>query len=428
MGDVQLFWDLARAEADFAIVDDDLASDEGLQTAVLLSFALDRRAEDSDTLPTDDGDLRGWWGDQFSENPDDKIGSRRWLLARSKLTPALLPTIEAYDRESLQWLIEDQVAASIGLEYEIEGNRLDTSIIVRRGDGTEVSVRFDHIWDGEAARGAPSALPFVWSGKFPSMALNSAGLYEYLGIDGSVSPALGNDSHIWQAEDLTGLDVGTLASSPATDMTTSLHANGINAGFGGGGRNILLADSFLDVSATPTALDVPTAQDGSKSFLVGGVIQIDSYPGADNIRPIFTSFDGTKGWFVFTRKDTGDAFKLHFRTISTGATVHTAISPVTITIGIPIAFMANVDVAAGKIKIMTSEAGSYAEDTWADVGDFDSGTAGVVVGEHSNPDWGGWAGLWAQMFSFEYSPALDAQLSADNMTQFLKFNDGYLSV
>ena len=147
MGDVALFWDLSRSEADFAIVDDDLASEEGLQTAVLLSFAIDRRAEDSDILPTDDGDRRGWWGDEFAENQDDKIGSRRWLLARTKLTPAILPTFEQYDRESLQWLLDDLVAESIDLEYEIVGKRLNTVITVNRGDGT--SSKFDHVWEGE---------------------------------------------------------------------------------------------------------------------------------------------------------------------------------------------------------------------------------------------------------------------------------------
>lgn len=159
VGDIALFWDLGRSEADFAISDDDLVSDEGLQTAVLLSLALDRRAEDSDTLPTDDGDQRGWWGDEFAENRGDKIGSRRWLLARTKLSPAILPTVEAYDRESLQWLIKDQVAASIGLEYEIKGDRLDTKVLVRRGDGTEVAARFDHIWAGEAGLIGPDTDP-----------------------------------------------------------------------------------------------------------------------------------------------------------------------------------------------------------------------------------------------------------------------------
>lgn len=147
MGDIALSWDLGQSEADFSIVDDDLSTDEGMQTAVLLSLSLDRRAEDSDTLPTDSTDKRGWWGDQFAETQGDRIGSRRWLLARTKLTPAILATVEDYDRESLEWLIEDKVVSSIDLDYRIAGNRLNTSITVRRGDGTDVSAFYSHVWD-----------------------------------------------------------------------------------------------------------------------------------------------------------------------------------------------------------------------------------------------------------------------------------------
>lgn len=435
-GDIALFWDLSRSEADFAIIDDDLASDEGMQTAVLLSFALDRRAEDSDTLPTDDGDKRGWWGDEFAENQGDKIGSRRWLLARSKLTPAILPTVEAYDRESLEWLIEDQAAASIDLEYEIIGNRLDTSITVRRGDGTEVSAFYSHIWDGEAARDAPApdaeAEWTAWSGTFPVLALTSAGVIYYLGADDSVSPDLAEDSsHLYQADRITPscLDIGTLASGTDFDL---IPIGGpvltTDPEFGEGVRSITAFDPHTDTQRSSTSTpNIPSAQDGTKSFLIGGVLRIDDMPGADSQRAIASQLNptGPNGWVLQTSNQFSTVRKLRFRTYQ-GGTIHNALSPTQFTLGVPFAFLCGVDIAGDRIWCMTSDPASYAEEVWADIGSFDSGSTQLYFGDIPIATWSGFEGVWGQFFTFEYDAALDAEITIANMQNFLRGVDGAL--
>ena len=61
-----------------------LDSSEPLVRAVIISLFTWRRARPDDDLP---GDLRmGWWGDSVPEIPNDRIGSRLWLLSRAKLT------------------------------------------------------------------------------------------------------------------------------------------------------------------------------------------------------------------------------------------------------------------------------------------------------------------------------------------------------
>ena len=92
MSDIGLFWD--RDSADFAIEANDLATDDGLETAVSLSLFTDRRAEDGDALPSGDADRRGWWGDDFPAVDGDRMGSRLWLLARSKQTPDVLERVD----------------------------------------------------------------------------------------------------------------------------------------------------------------------------------------------------------------------------------------------------------------------------------------------------------------------------------------------
>lgn len=149
MGDIELIWDPNASEADFAIEADDLASDESFRTAVLLSLFTDRRANDTDVLPDENGPRQGWWGDAYAEKRGDKIGSRRWLLGRAKLSPAILPSVEIYDRESLAWLVEDCAVASFDLEYEIVGEQLSTRITFYREDETTFALCFDHVWDAE---------------------------------------------------------------------------------------------------------------------------------------------------------------------------------------------------------------------------------------------------------------------------------------
>jgi phage gp46-like protein len=51
VSDIALTWDPTHAAADLAVVANDLAREDGLKAAVLLSLFLDRRAEDGDNVP-----------------------------------------------------------------------------------------------------------------------------------------------------------------------------------------------------------------------------------------------------------------------------------------------------------------------------------------------------------------------------------------
>ncbi len=90
---------------DLALTGYDLATEDGLRTAVIVSLFTDRRAESDDEIPDGGDDRRGWWS--------GVIGSRLWLLARAKQLPGTLARARAYAVESLQWLIDDGVAAAV---------------------------------------------------------------------------------------------------------------------------------------------------------------------------------------------------------------------------------------------------------------------------------------------------------------------------
>lgn len=117
MADLALTWDVLSGQADLARTDDgtDLLADNGLQTAVLLSVGLDRRARPDDKIPDGTNNPRGWWADQFFP---DQIGSRRWILDREKRTPEAAKRLQDCDQEALAWLVEDKVAEKVVVTVE----------------------------------------------------------------------------------------------------------------------------------------------------------------------------------------------------------------------------------------------------------------------------------------------------------------------
>ncbi|MDR3438943.1 phage GP46 family protein [Telmatospirillum sp.] len=145
MSDTTTIWDVSRARGDWQISSLQLASGGDLGTAVLISLFSDRAAADDDVIPDGTDNPRGWWGDAGEDVP---IGSRLWLLARSKLTTAVANKAVDYAKESLQWLITDGVAASVAVTYEIRRPyMLGLQVIVTRSNGTRETFNFDWAWN-----------------------------------------------------------------------------------------------------------------------------------------------------------------------------------------------------------------------------------------------------------------------------------------
>lgn len=166
MTDIALTFDPALGAFDLALAGPDLLTDDGLDTAILISLYSDRRAGLDDALPDPDESRRGWWGDGIAEVEGDRIGSRLWLLSREKQTPDLLNRAREIVAESLDWLIEDGVARSVAVAADwvdadaslpsgdrvsvggrvVRAGLLGLTITVVRPDGSDRSRRFDVIW------------------------------------------------------------------------------------------------------------------------------------------------------------------------------------------------------------------------------------------------------------------------------------------
>ncbi len=153
MSDIALVWDEDNGAADFAIEDNDLLQDDGLETALLLSLFTDRRAELGDALPDGETDRRGWWADELSENAGDLFGSRLWLLSRSKETEDTRTRAEEYAREATEWLIEDRVCDLIEVSASFpEPQMISLIVVVHRPGRSPTEYRFNHAWSAQEAR------------------------------------------------------------------------------------------------------------------------------------------------------------------------------------------------------------------------------------------------------------------------------------
>lgn len=146
--DIRTTYDSGNLALDFALDGADLATDDGLETAVALSLFTDRRAERDDALPGGDDDRRGWWGDTFAAVEGDRIGSRLWLLSREKNLPEALNRARDYGAEALAWMVEDGIAERVEVIAAAPlNNVLLLDVAVFRPKDPPVRFRFERFWN-----------------------------------------------------------------------------------------------------------------------------------------------------------------------------------------------------------------------------------------------------------------------------------------
>ncbi len=153
--DIKIIWNTETFEGDIQFSGGDLVRELGLETAAMMSIFTEQRAEAGDELPDqNNSDLRGWWGDQISDYTDDKIGSKLWLLQRSKTIKDILVKAKTYIENCLQWMIDDEVIA--GLEVTTERierqdgtSLLAASISLKQSDGELVVLKFKDLWTAQ---------------------------------------------------------------------------------------------------------------------------------------------------------------------------------------------------------------------------------------------------------------------------------------
>lgn len=147
MSDFATVWNQVTSGCDWVMQGTQPAIGGDLGTAILISIFSDRLAEPDDKIPDLTSDARGWWGDL---EEDYRVGSRMWLLSRSKQTPDVPIRAKVYLAEALQWLIDDGVVMKFDIETEFVGNQLHAGVTAHRSDGTTVAQHFSWVWNALA--------------------------------------------------------------------------------------------------------------------------------------------------------------------------------------------------------------------------------------------------------------------------------------
>jgi phage gp46-like protein len=156
-GDIEILWDNTNAIGDWGLAESDLLTGQDLETACLVSLFSDRLAT-PDFAPTDGTtDRRGWWADTYNDEP---LGSNLWQLDRAKGTRATLGFARSYALTSLQWLIDDGVAAQVLCNTAwLSSTMLGIAIAIIKPNGTETRFMFGWAWSGLASLASPVQFP-----------------------------------------------------------------------------------------------------------------------------------------------------------------------------------------------------------------------------------------------------------------------------
>lgn len=148
--DIAIVWDQANIRGDFVERGAGLQMGPDLYTAMLISIFSDRLASPEDVIPDGSNDPRGWIGDLNEPYP---IGSRLWLLDRSKATVQVELDANTYITEALQWMLDDGVVANlvIDVEYTKPGlggvnDMLGTQVQAFQQNGQKVTNQFTYVW------------------------------------------------------------------------------------------------------------------------------------------------------------------------------------------------------------------------------------------------------------------------------------------
>lgn len=147
MSDVQLVFSCKDEQCvDIGVSCGDLMTGNDLSTAIYLSLFTDRRANTDDVIP-DGTDPRGWWGDAIA---GEYMGSRLWLLERSRNVAETLRLTEDYAKEALKWLITDGIVKSFTIAAVAVGGctkTLSLSVQAYKPEGKSLSWKYRYAWD-----------------------------------------------------------------------------------------------------------------------------------------------------------------------------------------------------------------------------------------------------------------------------------------
>jgi len=136
--------------------DGTLDETQALATAVIVALGTDALASVDDLLPDpDSSDRAGWWGNLDAQeiwNGWD-IGSKLWLLKRSKIAPpeslegSTVQRVDQYIRDAIQPFLDRRIASHMEVYVErVHRDQINAVIRLFRGPTAEIELRYQILW------------------------------------------------------------------------------------------------------------------------------------------------------------------------------------------------------------------------------------------------------------------------------------------
>lgn len=120
----------------------DIKTKDFFDTAILMSLYCERRAVPSE-MPSSHL-RRGWIGNEST--PGFEIGSKLWLFEQARLTRSVLNSVDSVAKESLVWMVSDNIAKSIEAQSRLSKASLVLEITITRPNSSVVTQYFD-LWE-----------------------------------------------------------------------------------------------------------------------------------------------------------------------------------------------------------------------------------------------------------------------------------------
>ena len=124
----------------------DIQSKDFFDTSIIVSVFSEQRANESEVFESKS--RRGWIGNEST--PNFEIGSKVWLYEQSKFTKTVQNNLTIAIRQSLQWLIDDGFAVSIGdIKIIVTVTGISFEVTIRRPN-SKVEKRHYILWENTA--------------------------------------------------------------------------------------------------------------------------------------------------------------------------------------------------------------------------------------------------------------------------------------
>ena len=120
----------------------DIETIQALDTAILCSLLMEQRALISEVPVV--SRRRGWIGNEST--PGFEMGSKLWLFEQSRITGGILSDIEVIARNSLQWMIDDNIAVDAGASARLTNDGVSVTVTLERSS-SEVERKLFELWN-----------------------------------------------------------------------------------------------------------------------------------------------------------------------------------------------------------------------------------------------------------------------------------------